>query len=485
VSGLKPTASLAIRGAEVIDGSGAPRRWADVLVNGSTIVDVVAPGAGEAAAQFDARGFVLCPGFIDTHTHDDQLVLDPTMVNPKLAQGVTTVVTGNCGISLAPLVCSDPPAPLDILGRDVFCFDSFAAYLQALDDARPALNVVPLIGHISLRVKHLADLNVAATADEACRMAEELACAMEAGAFGLSTGVYYPPARAADTAELLAVCAPLQHRNGLLAMHIRDESDDVEIALTEALHVGKASGARLVISHHKVVGPNNHGRTARTLDMIANASLEQAVCLDCYPYEASSTMLQATKAAKIGHVLVTWSKPHPELSGRTVQSIASEWNVGLKEAAERLMPGGAIYFGMAQQDVDRVLSHPLTMVGSDGLPHDERPHPRLWGTFPRVLGHYSRDRKLFPLEAAIHKMTGLPAQRLGLYSRGSISVGCAADIIVFDPTTVADRATYEQPRAHPCGIEAVFVNGQLAMKQGKVVNVHAGSRLLPGEVPWR
>jgi N-acyl-D-amino-acid deacylase len=234
-----------------------------------------------------------------------------------------------------------------------------------------------------------------------------------------------------------------------------------------------------VVSHHKVVGAANHGRTVATLARIDRAARRQAVCLDCYPYEASSTMLDPDKAARTREVLVTWSAAVPAAAGQRLRTLADGWGVGLRAAAERLLPGGAIYFTMDPADVDRVLLHPLTMVGSDGLPHDSRPHPRLWGTFPRVLGHYSRLRGLLPLEAAVHKMTGLPAQRFGIADRGRIAPGLAADLVLFDPAQVADRATYEQPTAPPAGIRAVFVNGQLAMDRGEPLARHAGVRLRP------
>lgn len=473
--------SIVISGGQVIDGSGMERYAADVVVQGGLVSDICSPGHGKASRIIEAAGMVLCPGFIDSHSHDDQLVLEHMYPHPKISQGVCTVVTGNCGLSLAPLVTSHPPAPLDILGKKGFRFETFAAYLSAIDIARPSVNVVPLVGHTSLRVKHMADLDQEACTEEVRAMHDEVTRALDAGAFGLSTGVYYPPARAATTKELLGVCQSLKGRASILAMHLRDEGDDIDAALREALQVSAASEAHLVLSHHKVVGLQNHGRTVETLGMIEDAALRQSVCLDCYPYAASSTMLSPGKAAAIGEVLISWSAPHPELGGARLKDIAARWSVGLEEAATRLMPGGAIYFGMAPQDVDRVLTHPLTMIGSDGLPHDGRPHPRLWGSFPRVLGHYSRDKGLMTLEMAVHKMTGLPAKRFGLKRRGILAVGHAADLVVFDPLRIRDAATYESPQAPATGIELVLVNGQVAFHRGVYRAQHAGIRLVPGK----
>jgi len=451
---------ILIRGADLIDGTGAPRLAADVMVRGSRIEGVHPRGTVKAEQAIDASGLVLCPGFIDSHSHDDLLVLQDVWPHPKLSQGVTTVVTGNCGISLAP---RDPggrlPAPLDILGTAADRFDDFAGYLAALDTTRPMVNVVPLIGHISLRVRHVACLERSATKEEIAAMRRDVERALSAGAFGLSTGVYYPPAAAASTEELEGVCAALRGQDAVLAMHLRDEGDHVDAALQEALAVSASCGARLVISHHKVVGERNHGRTRDTLAMVEKASRQQEVCMDAYPYEASSTMLDPQKAARTSRVMIAWSAAHPQQGGRWLTDIAGEWCVSITEAAERLMPGGAIYFGMDAADVDRVLRHPLTMVGSDGLPHQAHPHPRLWGTFPRLLGHHCRERGLMSLEQTVHKMTGLPARRFGLHDRGTVSPGMAADLVLFDPVRVRDNATYEHPVRVASGIEAVFVNG--------------------------
>lgn len=471
---------LAVRGGMLVDGTGAPRRPADVLVTGGRVSGVVAPGAGRAREVLDARGKVVCPGFIDTHSHDDQFVLGRGLPQPKLSQGVCTVVTGNCGISLAPLVNPAPPAPLDLLGSRSFCYPRFTDYLAALDDAALDINVVPLIGHITLRVHHVADLQRSATPAETQAMQADVRSAMAAGAFGLSTGVYYPPARAATTHELLGVAEGLRDHAAVLACHLRDEGDHIDEALREALAVARHCGATLVLSHHKVVGPRNHGRTRETLQTVDAAASHQPVCLDCYPYDASSTMLDADKAERTREVLLTWSQPHPEHSGRSLHTIAREWGVDVAEAARRLMPGGAIYFSMAEEDVQRVLSHPLCMIGSDGLPHDSRPHPRLWGSFARVLGHYSRDLGLMPLEQAVHKMTGLPAARFGLADRGLLREGLAADLVVFDAAAVCDAATYADPTSPAAGIEAVLVNGRLAVSGGVVRHAGGGQRLRRG-----
>jgi len=233
----------------------------------------------------------------------------------------------------------------------------------------------------------------------------------------------------------------------------------------------------VVISHHKTIGRENFGRTAATLPVIAAAIACQEVGLDAYPYVASSTVLSAAQAERALKVLVTWSKSAPEQAGRELSAIAADWGVSDKEAVARLQPAGAVYWTMDEGDVQRVLRFEHTMIGSDGLPHDSHPHPRLWGAFPRVLGHYCRDLGLFSLEEAVRRMTGLSAARFGLSSRGVLAIGAYADITVFDSTTVADRATFEAPTTPAAGIEHVFVNGRRVWTEGKPTGERPGRAL--------
>ena len=230
--------------------------------------------------------------------------------------------------------------------------------------------------------------------------------------------------------------------------------------LEETFHIGRELGVPVVISHHKVVGQANHGRSVQTLARIAEQMKTQPVCLDCYPYNASSTILEQALVDGAARVIVTWSKAHPQFSGRDLDEVARELGCPVEEAVRRLQPAGAIYFRMHEDDVARILQFDETMVGSDGLPHDETPHPRLWGSFPRVLGHYARGLGLFPLEKAIHKMTGLTAARFGLADRGVLREGAHADLVLLDAGQVADRATFAQPIAPSAGIVSVWTNGR-------------------------
>lgn len=467
---------LLITGGTVIDGTRAPRFQADVgLVDGR--IAAVGQLAGRPARQtLDARGLVVAPGFIDAHTHDDSALLTQPDMAFKASQGVTTVVAGNCGISIAPLRDDmDMPAPLNLLepvaqGR----FPSFAAYFAALRQSPPALNVAAMVGHSTLRAAVMDGLDRPARADEIAAMRALVQEAMDAGAIGLSTGTFYPPAMAATTEEIIEVARPLSPHKALYVTHMRDEADQVMDSIDETLRIGRELDIPVIISHHKLQHPRNFGRSADTLPKIREAMKHQCVGLDCYPYDAGSTMIRTDKGMLDGRVLIASSEPHPECAGRDLADIAAEWGVGKAEAAERLKPGSAIYFMMDENDVQRIMAFDETMIGSDGIPVGERPHPRLWGTFPRVLGHYSRDRGLFPLETAVWKMTGLTARNFGLAGRGTLAAGQHADLVLFDPATVRDAATYDRPTEAAVGIHAVIVNGAITWQHGRSTGARAG-----------
>ncbi len=470
---------LVLTGGRVADGSGAPAIDADIAIAGNRIAAIAAPGTLEAAATLDCSGRMIAPGFIDAHTHDDAILLDLPDMPMKTSQGVTTIVAGNCGVSVAPMILAgDPPPPLDLLGtRATYRHKRFADWTKALTADPAAVNAIALVGHSSLRVQTMDRLDRAADAGEIARMQDLLDQAMGEGALGLSTGLFYAPAKAAPTEEIVAVAKIAGRHGGLYATHLRNEADALEDAVAEALRIGREADTPVVLSHHKAMGKANHGKTARTLPLIDAARKTQRVALDVYPYIASSTVLTIDRIAASSRILITWSKPVPEAGGRDLADIANEWRVDLEEAARRLQPAGAIYFAMAEDDVRRVLSWPEAMIGSDGLPHDTHPHPRLWGTFPRVLGHYAREIGLFPVEEAIRRMTSLPAKRLGLRDRGVLRAGAFADIVVFDPKTVIDRASFANPTLPGAGIDAVFVNGSAVWKAGAPTGARPGSFL--------
>lgn len=469
-------AEMVIKGGVVIDGSGSQQFPADVAISAGRIVAVGDLAAAQCERVVDARGMVVAPGFIDAHSHDDYACIAEPDAVPKISQGVTTVVVGNCGLSLAPLRFEgDPIEPFNILGpREAYRFRRFSDYVAAVEAVRPRVNVAALTGHGALRVAAMPDRGRTANSAEIETMRTALAEALQSGAIGMSSGLYYPPARAATAAELIPLVRDVAHAGGVYTTHIRDEYDGVAESLREAFDTAAQAGAALVISHHKCAGVKNWGRSRETLAMIDAARAHQDVCLDCYPYTAGSSVIDPQLADSQIEILINWSARHPEYGGRMLKDIAQDMGCDQRAAAERLMPGGASYFQIDEEDMRRILGHPACMIGTDGLPADPRPHPRLWGTFPRVLGRYVRELKLLSLAAAVHKMTGLTADRFGLSDRGRVAVGLAADLVVFDPDKVCDRATFSDPCQASDGVSCVIVNGEIAWRDGQVSGARQG-----------
>ncbi|AVO57112.1 N-acyl-D-amino-acid deacylase family protein [Pseudomonas chlororaphis] len=458
-----------IRNALVIDGSDRPAYPADVALLDGHIARIGDLQGVRATEEVNAAGQVLAPGFIDVHTHDDTVVIRQPQMLPKLSQGVTTVIVGNCGISAAPVsLRADPPDPMNLLGSQAaFVYPRFRDYRDAVDAAQPAVNVAALIGHTALRSNHLDDLYRTATAEEIAAMREQLRASLEDGALGLSTGLAYASAFSAETDEVLQLAEELSAFGAVYTTHLRSEFEPVLEAMDEAFLIGRHAKAPVIISHLKCAGAGNWGRSPQLLASLEQAAKDHPVGCDCYPYAASSSTLDLKQVTDAFRITITWSTPHPELGGRDLMDIAIEWGTTLVEAARRLQPAGAVYYGMDEADVRRILSHPLSMIGSDGLPEDPFPHPRLWGAFPRVLGHFSRDLGLFPLHTAVHKMTGLSAARFGLKQRGEIREGYWADLVLFDPARVRDVADFKSPQQAAEGIEGVWVNGVRSYAEGQ------------------
>jgi N-acyl-D-aspartate/D-glutamate deacylase len=474
-----------VRGARVIDGTGAAPFVADVAIADGVIARV-APGLTmHAEREIDGAGLCLAPGFIDVHTHDDTNVVREPAMWPKLSQGVTTVVVGNCGISASParLRDGDLPVPFALLGgAGAFAYPTFGAYVDAVARARPAVNVAALVGHTTLRNNHMDALDRGATPDEIDAMRAELRDALGRGAVGLSSGLQYASAFEAPTEEVMALAEPLAEFGGLYATHMRTEFAGILDAMDEAFRIGRHARVPVAVSHLKCAGPENWGRSAEVLRALEREGRSHAVGCDAYPYTAGSSMLDLAQVTDRIEITITWSDPHPDVGGQSLEQIARAWGMPLLDAARRLQPAGAIYHSMSEDDVRRILRHPATVIGSDGLPNDPKPHPRLWGTFPRVLGHYARDEALFPLAVAIHKMTALPARKFGLRDRGVVREGHTADLVLFDAASVRDVATFTDPQRPAEGIHAVWVNGVLSSRDQVPTGAHGGEFLSRGPI---
>lgn len=471
---------LIIRDALVIDGSDSPGYRADVAIRDGRIQRIGDLHDVSASEELNAAGRVLAPGFIDVHTHDDTVVIRQPQMLPKITQGVTTVIVGNCGISASPVsLAGDPPDPMNLLGpAAAFAYPRFIDYRNAVDAAKPAVNVAALIGHTALRSNHMDDLMRTARPEEISAMRAQLRESLADGALGLSTGLAYASAYSAETDEVKQLAEELTAFGAVYTTHLRSEFEPVLEAMDEAFEIGRHAKAPVVISHMKCAGAGNWGRSPQLLAALENAALTHPVGCDCYPYAASSSTLDLKQVTDAFRITITWSTPHPNQGGRDLTDIAAEWGLSLVEAARRLQPAGAVYYGMDENDVQRIMKHPLSMIGSDGLPEDPFPHPRLWGAFPRVLGHFSRDLGLFPLHTAVHKMTGLTATRFGLHQRGLVREGYWADLVLFNPETVRDVADFKEPKRAAEGIDAVWVNGHLSCAEGTPQGERQG-RFLP------
>jgi N-acyl-D-amino-acid deacylase len=482
------TYDIIIRGGTVIDGTGAPGRVADIGIEGNRIT-AIGTLDGNAGRVIDASGLTVTPGFIDVHSHDDAACLS-TPLDFKLMQGVTTDIVGNCGAGVAPALADGVygiPGVELILGPlpKNAGWTSFGEYMDAVEAARPAINVGCFVPHGVVRARHLGMERRAPDADELAAMQADVDEGMAAGALGMSTGLIYPPGAFAQTDEVVALTSVVAKHGGLYMSHIRNEADRLLEAVEEAITIGREAGAPVQVSHHKAASPEVWGKTDVTLGMIEAANQAgQDVALDAYPYAAGSTVLAAARQVRRDvdpdGVVVASVSTHREYEGKSIRQIGDL--LGIDDPAaiiDRVLSeeptAVAVFHTMKEDDVRRVLTHPLCMIGSDGIPTPTgKPHPRLYSCFPRVIHRYSREAGLFPLEEAIRKMTSLPARRFKLADRGELREGAFADIVIFDAELLEDVATYEEPRQYPHGIEYLLVNGRVAAEHGKQTETHAG-----------
>jgi N-acyl-D-amino-acid deacylase len=511
-----------IRAGRVLDGFGRHDRVADVGIEEGRVV-AVGRGLGRAQDEIDARGKVVAPGFIDIHTHSDfTLPVDPS-AEAKLRQGVTTDVTGNCGFSPFPLRDDDEGRGYGrffspgVEGR----WDSLADYRRVLEDAKPAINVAPLVGLGSVRLNVMGSDCRHAGAKELSSMRSLVEQALAEGAFGASSGLVYAPGSYADTDEISEVVRPLAEFGGFYATHVRDESDGLVAAINEALDVGRRTGCPVQLSHHKAIGRRNWGLTEETLSLIEDERGRGVdVALDVYPYTAGSTTLvtlvpasdlaggeeallrrlaDPAERARIARAIETDAQfslddvmlasvpSRPELNGRRLVEAAASDGCSSPECVLRLieLDGSRVVmlgFGMAEEDVRRVLRHSTSIVGSDGwvMRRDGVPyvHPRNFACTARLFSRYVRDEPVLSLGGAIARLTSRPALRLGLKDRGVLQPGAAADIVVFDLERVQERATFAEPCRYPEGFDHVLVGGRVAVRDGEVTGARAGRVLV-------
>lgn len=468
---------------KVYDGTEQHPSISDVLIDAGRIVEIGQKIPIADAQVINGAQKAIAPGFIDVHTHDDLAIYARDKNLAKISQGVTTVVTGNCGISPAPSplkIRNQPQPPIDLLGSaEEMMFSDFDAYIQTVRDQKCAINLIALVGHTTLRARHMDSFDRPANDQEIIAMCEDLDLALHQGAWGFSTGLAYAAGKFSSTKELRALLNVVKKHDRIWTTHMRDERTGVVASVAETIDLCRQTGVRTLISHHKCCGTAAVGLSKTTLALIDEAR-EQGLplCFDVYPYTASSTVLIPQYVRDSRKVDITWSQSHPEMAGKDLQDIAREWGIDEMSALEKLQPGGAIYHQMDDADLERIMAHPDALIGSDGLPNDVRPHPRLWGAFPRVLGHYARDCGLMSLPAAVSKMTSKSAETFGLSHRGKIEVGHHADLVVFDEQKVLDQADYADPTKMSSGIEQVYVAGELAFADTQITGLF-GEVLMP------
>jgi N-acyl-D-amino-acid deacylase len=525
----QPRYDLVIRGGTLLDGTGAPGFRADVAVIGDAIAAVGAIPAEQAKRVLDATGHVVCPGFIDIHTHSDADIFVYPTADSRVRQGVTTEVTGNCGSSAAPMLGRGAEERRKEYLKDELAADwgDVASYCASWEKAKSSLNHALLLGQGTLRANAIGVVNRPLTPLELQAVLRAVEQGMDEGAYGLSTGLQYTPGRFTPREELTQMARVVARYGGFYASHMRNEDATLLEAIGETIAVGREAQLRVQISHLKAAGQVNWHKQRAALDLIESARAHGiGVLADAYPYTAYSTglsilmedwaldggrtaMLQRMRDGALrerirrevdanvladpgGYELIVIASVESEKNratiGKHLAAIAKGWGVEPVDALLRLLDeeNGSVPFighAMSEANVDELLRHPLVMVGSDGRSMapvkraaGTRPHPRSYGTFARVLAHYARDKKLLELPEAVRKMTSLPADQIGLKDRGRIAKGMKADLVVFQPAEVRDQASFETPHRYPAGIPHVLVNGALVVEQGS----HTGAR--PGRM---
>lgn len=529
-----PGLDLVISGGTVINGTGAPRRQADVGVAAGRIAVIGDLSvAADGVERVDATGLIVAPGWVDMHSHSDLTLLSDGRARSKIGQGVTTEINGNCGMGGVPL----PPAVADLTRKANATIDpdtdvrwdwaDLAGYAAALEREGLALNTAPLLGHLPLRIAIAGEAARPLDARELAAFVARIDAGLDAGAIGVSTGLMYPPAMSADREELVAIGKAVARHDAVFAIHMRNYSDHLLDAVTEALDIARASGCRLQVSHLAVAGRRNWGAVPRSLELIDAARAEGVdVAVDIYPYIAGSANLSQLLPVwaqaggpdaiveRLGNaeqrrairedwreslffgwdeIEVSSSEPGLEDTlGLTVQAVADAWSADPNETAMDLIERSdnrvqMVAYGRSEGDLRAVLTHELTSIGSDGLAMDPdgpssagRPHPRSFGCYPRFLGRYVREAGLLSLERAVQMCTSMPADRARLTDRGRLAEGAVADIVAFDAETVLDQATFQDPLQAPTGINEVIVAGRRVLTDGRQLDDVRLGRVLLG-----
>ncbi|HKV54620.1 MAG TPA: D-aminoacylase [Candidatus Binataceae bacterium] len=488
---------LVIRQARIFDGTGGSPFVADLAIAGDRIARVGA-SLESGGVEIDAHGLALAPGFIDVHSHDDAAVFIAPGMEFKTMQGVTTDIVGNCGLGAAPFAAARRLF-LDFNPKTkIPAWEDYAGYFKALEQEPPSLNVAVLAGHGTIRAAAMGNERRAPDTGEMAEMRAALREALTAGVVGMSTGLIYEPGRYAATEEIIELAREMKGTRAIYTSHMRNEASGLLDSIRETMRIGTEAGVPVQVSHHKASGRENWGKVRESLRLIDEARAGGLdATADQYPYTSGSTVLAAVlqnnalnergRSGGIGtlepeKILLASTPRHPEYEGRTIAQMTELFGLSAEAAAQRIVDeegAGAfvVLESMDENDVRTVMRHPTTMIGSDGIMAGSKPHPRLYGTFPRVIGHYARDLGLMSIEEAIHRMTGMPARKFGLADRGVVRAGAFADLVIFDLAEFADVGTYADPCRYPQGVRYVFVNGRAVVSEGRHTGVRPGRAL--------
>lgn len=519
---------LIIKRGIIVDGSGSPPFRADVGVTGDRIRSIGDLSGESAEAVLSADGLIVSPGFIDIHNHSDLTIFEVPTADNYILQGVTTIVVGNCGSSPAPLTDANYEEEVKWVKREhpdvEIRWRSFGEYVRALEEVKPSVNIAPLVGHGTIRSAVLGFGPERPSERDLQAMRDLTREAMEAGAFGVSTGLIYVPGTFSTTEEIIEVAKVAALYGGVYSTHMRNEGVRLLDSIYEAITIGLKAGVAVEISHLKASGRPSWGRVTTALRVIEDyASRGHDVSADAYPYPAASTSLATLLPRDIrgassdeimrklrdpnvvkelkerlgeavfeeryiswSDIMISYSPKHREFEGMRLDKVAESLGLDPIEAVVRILlddelATGMVTFTMREEDVRTVISHPLVAIGSDGSVGKlgvGKPHPRRYGTFPRVIAKYVREEKALTLQEAIRKMTSLPARKLRIWDRGLIRPGFKADLVVFNYYAIEDTATYENPHSYPRGIRYVVVNGKVAVDSGKLVSAVRAGRVL-------
>ena len=484
-----------IKGARVIDGNLTDSYIGDIGIEKDRIITKDLDNS-TSKEIIDGNNKIICPGFIDVHSHDDFRVVNDKRILHNLCQGITTMIVGNCGFGVSPIISAkEQMSSLYQVSKLANEWKNFGEYFDMLDNYPTSINVGALIGHHTIRRDALSIIDKNYPSEEELnKMVNLVEEGMESGCLGFSTGLVYEPGRNSKTEEIIELTKAIKKYNGIYVSHMRNEAEGLFHSIRETANIGLSADVKVEISHLKCVGKSNWGNSVKALSMIDEYSKKGLdIHADQYPYTARSTMLKALLIngtfnndpnspmgkSDSNEVLLCSVPGDKSLEGKTLEDIQHVYDLPTEETVKKLISEVSdkilvAAFGMEENDVRNIMQHPKVMIGTDGIDVGSKPHPRAWGTYPRLLDEYVNNQKILSFEKAINKMTKLPAQKFNIKQRGEIKHNYFADLVIFDPENIKDNSTFTNPKKTPDGIEYIFVNGKKSMMNNYETKVFSG-----------